>query len=83
MSRRRRWVIGAFVRGLSMRDVESLCERAGLGKLSKCLRSKLGEGDIGRGHEEGQLGQGLKPSARANRSVGDGRASGMLLVIEG
>ncbi len=28
-------VIGAFVRGLSMRDVESLCEQAGLGKLSK------------------------------------------------
>jgi hypothetical protein len=25
-------VIGAFVRGLSMRDVESLCEQAGLGK---------------------------------------------------
>jgi transposase-like protein len=24
-------VIGAFVRGLSMRDVESLCEQAGLG----------------------------------------------------
>jgi hypothetical protein len=24
-------VIGAFVRGLSMRDVESLCEKAGLG----------------------------------------------------
>jgi transposase-like protein len=28
-------VIGAFVRGLSMRDVESLCEKAGLGKLPK------------------------------------------------
>jgi hypothetical protein len=28
-------VIGAFVRGLSMRDVESLCEKAGLGKLSR------------------------------------------------
>ena len=28
-------VIGAFVRGLSMRDIESLCEKAGLGKLSK------------------------------------------------
>ncbi|MFZ0378800.1 MAG: hypothetical protein WCD11_33440 [Solirubrobacteraceae bacterium] len=37
-------VIGAFVRGLSMRDVESLCDQAGLGKLSKstargCARS--------------------------------------------
>ena len=31
----RAMVIGAFVRGLSMRDVESLCEKAGLGKLSK------------------------------------------------
>jgi hypothetical protein len=30
----RAMVIGAFVRGLSMRDVESLCEQAGLGKLS-------------------------------------------------
>ena len=28
-------VIGAFVRGLSMRDVESLCEEAGLGRTSK------------------------------------------------
>jgi hypothetical protein len=28
-------VIGAFVRGLSMRDIESLCDEAGLGKLSK------------------------------------------------
>ncbi len=28
-------VIGAFVRGLSMRDVESLCEEAGLGKTSR------------------------------------------------
>src|SRR5213595_3987907 len=26
-------VVGAFVRGLSMRDVESLCDEAGLGKL--------------------------------------------------
>src|SRR5205085_4314419 len=30
-------VIGAFVRGLSMRDVE--CEKAGLGKLSKSTAS--------------------------------------------
>src|ERR671914_2152268 len=29
----RAMVIGAFVRGLSMRDIESLCEKAGLGKL--------------------------------------------------
>src|SRR5436309_10456217 len=28
-------VIGGFVRGLSMRDVESLCEEAGLGRASK------------------------------------------------
>jgi hypothetical protein len=33
-------VIGAFVRGLWMRDVESLCEEAGLGKLSKSTRVK-------------------------------------------
>ena len=30
-------VVGAFVRGLSMRDVESLCDEAGRGKLSKDL----------------------------------------------
>jgi putative transposase len=34
-------VVGAFVRGLSMRDVESLCEEAGLGKLSKSTASRL------------------------------------------
>jgi putative transposase len=34
-------VIGAFVRGLSMRDVESLCEKAGLGKLSKSAASRI------------------------------------------
>ena len=34
-------VIGAFVRGLSMRDVESLCEKAGLGKLSKSTASRI------------------------------------------
>ena len=34
-------VVGAFVRGLSMRDVESLCGEAGLGKLSKSTASRL------------------------------------------
>jgi hypothetical protein len=34
-------VIGAFVRGLSMRDVESLCEQAGLGKLSRSSASRI------------------------------------------
>src|SRR6202047_920528 len=34
-------VVGAFVRGLSMRDVESLCEEAGLGKLSKSTASRI------------------------------------------
>src|ERR1700739_1340281 len=34
-------VIGAFVRGLSMRDVESLCEQAGLGKLSRTAASRF------------------------------------------
>jgi putative transposase len=37
----RAMVIGAFVRGLSMRDVESLCESAGLGKLSKSTASRI------------------------------------------
>jgi putative transposase len=37
----RAMVIGAFVRGLSMRDIESLCEKAGLGKLSKATASRL------------------------------------------
>jgi transposase-like protein len=34
-------VIGAFVRGLSMRDVESLCDQAGLGKLSKSAAARV------------------------------------------
>jgi putative transposase len=36
-------VIGAFVGGLSMRDVESLCEQAGLGKLSRSTASRVCE----------------------------------------
>lgn len=36
-------VIGAFVRGLSMRDVESLCEQARLGKLSRSTASRMCE----------------------------------------
>ena len=36
-------VVGAFVRGLSMRDVESLCEQAGLEKLSKSTASRMCE----------------------------------------
>jgi len=36
-------VVGAFVRGLPMRDVESLCEQAGLGKLSKSTASRMCE----------------------------------------
>ena len=34
-------IIGGFVRGLSMRDVESLCEEAGLGKTSKSSVSRV------------------------------------------
>lgn len=34
-------VVGAFVRGLSMRDVESLCEEAGLGRVSKSSASRI------------------------------------------
>lgn len=34
-------VVGAFVRGLSMRDVESLCEEAGLGRISKSTASRI------------------------------------------
>ena len=34
-------VIGAFVRGLSMRDVESLCEEAGLGSVSKATAARI------------------------------------------
>jgi transposase-like protein len=37
----RAMVIGAFGRGLSMRDVESLCEQAGLGKLSKSTAARI------------------------------------------
>jgi putative transposase len=39
----RAMVIGAFVRGLSMRDIEALCEKAGLGKLSKSTASRICE----------------------------------------
>ena len=39
----RAMVIGAFVRGLSMRDIESLCETAGLGKLSKTTAQRICE----------------------------------------
>src|ERR1700733_12987933 len=34
-------IIGGFVRGLSMRDVESLCEEAGLGKTSKSTVARI------------------------------------------
>jgi putative transposase len=37
----RAMVIGAFVRGCSMRDIESLCEQAGLGKLSKTTAQRI------------------------------------------
>ena len=37
----RAMVVGAFVRGLSMRDVESLCEEAGLGQVSKSTASRI------------------------------------------
>ena len=33
-------IIGGFVRGLSMRDVESLCDEAGLAKISKSTASR-------------------------------------------
>jgi putative transposase len=34
-------VVGAFVRGLSMRDVESLCAEAGLGQVSASTASRI------------------------------------------
>jgi putative transposase len=37
----RAMVIGAFVRGLSMRDIEALCAEAGLGSLSKATASRI------------------------------------------
>jgi transposase-like protein len=39
----RAMVIGAFVRGLSMRDIEALCEEAGLGSVSKATASRICE----------------------------------------
>jgi hypothetical protein len=33
--------IGAFVRGLSMRNIESLCDKAGLGRLSKATAQRI------------------------------------------
>jgi putative transposase len=37
----RAMVIGAFVGGLSMGDIESVCEKAGLGKLSKSTAQRI------------------------------------------
>ena len=37
----RAMIVGAFVRGLSMRDVESLCEEIGLGKTSKSTVARI------------------------------------------
>jgi putative transposase len=34
-------VVGGFVRGLSMRDVESLCQEAGLGQVSASTASRI------------------------------------------
>jgi len=34
-------IVGAFVRGLSVRDVESLCEEAGLGRTSKSTVARV------------------------------------------
>jgi putative transposase len=34
-------VIGGFVRGLSMRDIESLCEEVGLGKISRSTVARI------------------------------------------
>jgi transposase-like protein len=34
-------IVGGFIRGLSMRDVESLCEEAGLGKISKATVARV------------------------------------------
>jgi putative transposase len=34
-------IIGGFVRGLSMRDIESLCEEAGLGKTSRSTVARI------------------------------------------
>ena len=34
-------VIGGFVRGLSMRDIESLCEEVGVGKLSRSTVARI------------------------------------------
>src|SRR5947209_14730082 len=34
-------IVGGFVRGLSMRDVESLCEEAGLGKTSRSTVARI------------------------------------------
>ena len=53
-------IVGAFVRGLSMRDVESLCEEAGLGRTSKSTVARTAY-RLGRGMNAGHLRQ---PSVR-------------------
>src|SRR4030095_7107812 len=67
-------VIGAFVRGLSMRDVESLCEQAGLGKLSKSTTARVWAGPRGRLRlRGGRRARALVVDARDGRVLG-GRA---------
>jgi transposase-like protein len=39
----RAMVIGAFVRGLSMREIEALCAEAGLGSSSKATASRISQ----------------------------------------
>jgi transposase-like protein len=34
-------IISAFVRGLSMRDIEALCQEAGLGRASKSTVARI------------------------------------------
>ena len=73
-------VIGAFVRGLSMRDVESLCEEAGLGKMTKSTRR-----GSARSCASGSTRSGPRPLGRqAGRAVpGRDLAAGPALRPEG
>jgi hypothetical protein len=61
-------VIGAFVRGLSMRDVESLCEQAALGKLCEVDRLAHLHGDA-RPLRSVRAPRSLRHPARAGANV--------------
>ena len=78
-------IVGAFVRGLSMRDVESLCEEAGLGRTSKSTVARI----CSELHERFEafcrrdLSPGQNPGLRASVKAGLAQWSSTGLPVNG